>query len=367
MCEGHEQVDQMQLLYYIKRPNQDEFSALMDTGYDKGDISTNSTWNKYQLHNVLAYGNAPDGAYFGPKLSLDKQRKVSVHADVDNLYYEKNASNKIISLHGQFPIDHYNNISQKIYTSKYKRNVLFISEDLNANTPSYLIDTNADEFMPLSLAYTEKLRNSVSIKYYSDYTQNELNTVPANNDSFMRVGNSAQPLWIYLDAIEADVPSEAYAYEHNYTLRELNGDNYQASSLSMELTNDNSASWTSIAIIDIASANRPSAPIKQLDYAPYNYTRPHQVYAYEHSPSVVDIIVRRAKPNYSSSLIAVSLENYGHLRFDLPSDLDIGVVRQKKSMEYGNMTITIYSTWNPIIRFYQQVSTLTQILVYLER
>ena len=48
--EGHEQPDQLQLLYYI-----DDRSIIMDAGYDRGFILKNSSWNTYSDHNVMAY------------------------------------------------------------------------------------------------------------------------------------------------------------------------------------------------------------------------------------------------------------------------------------------------------------------------
>ena len=46
--EGHEQPDQLQLLYYV-----DGNSYLMDSGYDAPSTRHNSTWNGYNNHNVM--------------------------------------------------------------------------------------------------------------------------------------------------------------------------------------------------------------------------------------------------------------------------------------------------------------------------
>ncbi|MCH2451437.1 MAG: hypothetical protein MK198_15030 [Gracilimonas sp.] len=57
--EGHEQPDQLQLLYYI-----DNTSYLMDTGYDAANFIEGippdweaSSWNKWELHNVMISDN----------------------------------------------------------------------------------------------------------------------------------------------------------------------------------------------------------------------------------------------------------------------------------------------------------------------
>ncbi|MFK7848832.1 MAG: T9SS type A sorting domain-containing protein [Rhodothermales bacterium] len=46
--EGHEQSDQLQLLYYV-----DDTSFLIDGGYDSAPGIQNSTWNAYRNHNVM--------------------------------------------------------------------------------------------------------------------------------------------------------------------------------------------------------------------------------------------------------------------------------------------------------------------------
>jgi hypothetical protein len=50
--EGHEQPDQLQLIYQI-----DDELILADKGYDKGDKAHNSSWNGYNHHNVMSYYN----------------------------------------------------------------------------------------------------------------------------------------------------------------------------------------------------------------------------------------------------------------------------------------------------------------------
>ncbi len=54
--EGHEQPDQLQLLYYL-----DNQSLIMDAGYDRGFITKNSSWNRYADHNVMAYEEGDSG------------------------------------------------------------------------------------------------------------------------------------------------------------------------------------------------------------------------------------------------------------------------------------------------------------------
>lgn len=72
--EGHEQGDQLQLLYHI-----DGTSYVLDSGYDNADFPLNSTWNKYNDHNVMqgympGPGTLPlaaDGGVWPPYLGCD--------------------------------------------------------------------------------------------------------------------------------------------------------------------------------------------------------------------------------------------------------------------------------------------------------
>jgi len=82
--EGHEQADQMQLLYYI-----DDVSYLLDSGYDNASGLSNSTWNHYADHNVMTMelhrGNG-EGGVKEPRVRFDKLRIVSNHQGVSALY-----------------------------------------------------------------------------------------------------------------------------------------------------------------------------------------------------------------------------------------------------------------------------------------
>jgi len=79
--EGHEQADQLQLLYYV-----DDTSYLMDSGYDSGAGTDNSTWNHYYDHNVIRGLHAPEGGLPNPFLAVTKGRmKIDVY-NPDHLY-----------------------------------------------------------------------------------------------------------------------------------------------------------------------------------------------------------------------------------------------------------------------------------------
>ena len=91
--EGHEQGDQMQLLYYV-----DDISYLVDSGYDKPDtgfpdVWDRSTWNNYTDHNVMTL--EPDATFWlnnnggvrSPFYNRAAGHRVhSEHQDVNEIY-----------------------------------------------------------------------------------------------------------------------------------------------------------------------------------------------------------------------------------------------------------------------------------------
>ena len=85
--EGHEQPDQLQLLYYLN-----EHSLLMDAGYDRGHVFENSSWNRYTDHNVMAFDRGDSGMK-----APHKTLKTVSHTITDTLYLDE-ASNKNLAI-----------------------------------------------------------------------------------------------------------------------------------------------------------------------------------------------------------------------------------------------------------------------------
>ena len=162
--EGHEQGDQLQLLYYI-----DETSYLVDSGYDKGDGKYNSSWNRYNDHNVMTldpndpkYSSA-DGGVRSPIIFNVKFRKKSEHQNVNEIYGKSYGNIDLLSakmkLHASpktafkpFPGIYYKDFAD------YYRNVLFIQDP---NQP-YIVDINAVS----SHKYNDK--NKYAMLYYGN-------------------------------------------------------------------------------------------------------------------------------------------------------------------------------------------------------
>ncbi|MFQ5568115.1 MAG: T9SS type A sorting domain-containing protein [Rhodothermales bacterium] len=132
--EGHEQGDQMQLLYYV-----DDVSYLLDSGYDDAAGLTNSTWNHYADHNVMTMGldqGNGEGGVKVPRVRLDRRRVVSNHQDMRVLY--RATTGRIDVLNAQIEL-HPDDDLDRGPAGDYRRTVLFIQD---AHAP-YLIDINA--------------------------------------------------------------------------------------------------------------------------------------------------------------------------------------------------------------------------------
>jgi|GEM_PF-1338320 len=131
--EGHEQPDQLQLLYYVG-----EDSVIMDAGYDKGYVNKNSSWNRYRDHNVMAYERG-DSGLSSPNLF----KKVS-HAAVDYLYLDEATNERLAVLKGHLglrvkKVKSGQKSKKERVDGQYSRTVLFVAD----SSKPYLIDINS--------------------------------------------------------------------------------------------------------------------------------------------------------------------------------------------------------------------------------
>lgn len=123
---GHEQPDQLQLLYYV-----DHLSMLMDAGYDSAAAFHNSTWNDWRHHNVLAVGPQRSGLP-APRMVKGRAGEAALvrrgeHAGVDNLSHVTRGQTDLIR--GRVRLSH---------GVRYDRHVLVV----NHPRGPYMIDVN---------------------------------------------------------------------------------------------------------------------------------------------------------------------------------------------------------------------------------
>ena len=127
--EGHEQPDQLQLLYYV-----DEISYLLDSGYDRAGTVENSSWNHYYDHNVMTVARG-EGGLRPPMLRILQVRKASepwFMGETHELYVRDHR--KVQVLHG---VQQLRAEPKFVYKPTYTRDVLVIAGD-----SPYLIDLN---------------------------------------------------------------------------------------------------------------------------------------------------------------------------------------------------------------------------------
>ncbi len=132
--EGHEQPDQLQLLYYV-----DDQSVIMDAGYDRGFLMKNSSWNRYSDHNVMAYAEGDSGMSAPNRLTKSVR-----HRPVDALYLDQASTDDLYIMKGESLLEWRKgkHLTKSGYSHEtdgtYQRTVLFVADPVSP----YLIDIN---------------------------------------------------------------------------------------------------------------------------------------------------------------------------------------------------------------------------------
>lgn len=290
--EGHEQPDQLQLLYYV-----DGTSFLMDRGYDKAGKTTNSSWNFYKAHNVMHYSfiYQPSGLP-APSPDIFLGRKVSYHSPVDELYY-KTPSNKVVEF----------NASQLLYVQAYKvggdykRNVLFIKGD-----EPYILDFNSiTTFVDDYQGYNASQDSSgIAIRERMFYHGNSNSFSQSSAWHYWDIPNNStnKDLYLYLKPVEFGGSTVGH---YSVSSEELNNDprDIQVADISnwkilpSTLATGMTRHFTTVAILKADNAV-PVDPKQIFSYNSNNLT-PYQGWYWQHDANTVDVIVKRSKVDMS--------------------------------------------------------------------
>ena len=366
--EGHEQGDQMQLLYYV-----DDISYLIDSGYDKPakpslDIKIwppdlklkkwrRSTWNNYHDHNVMwmlgwnqKFGDeAVKTGVSPPFLKESKLRIVSDHQNVNSIYQA--ISNKVYALISSITLKSHDEVGNLIPSSDYFRLVFFIADD---NDP-YLIDINS--------ITSEARISSASVIRGFVYNMNYFGN--SNNVTIKKQSNEKALIWNNLykseksnkpDSSDAKLFIQPFVFEWNLydtlktaTVREAYfsaergiGVNTKTLRLSSKFATD---SYSTVSFIQALDSNnqipdliRPNIPKpvstsnSKIPFLPWQY------FTWQRDTSTVDVLaVRYAKqflspslfPNPDSSVITVYEADSA--RFYFPKEENFGFVRLVKN------------------------------------
>lgn len=277
--EGHEQPDQLQLLYYV-----DEYSYLVDSGYDRGSPEDNSFRNGYKYHNTMQYDNGirktfegyltyqNSGGIESPYVSIGKARKVSNHYSVTDKQLS-NPSSKVKLLKAGVDLYYEKKDDDK---ATYDRKVIFI-EDQNP----FIIDINRVE--------ANSSKNNFVMRYHGNGSQ--ISTANGWSEWSNTIDGASKKLYNYTVSIE-NSGAESFS-ESTYPLDILEYENNDGSGKNpysiqvKELEFDkNDNSFETIGFLKVSG----SAP----NYTPKSKLITGGKYVYlKQSSNVVDVVVSR--------------------------------------------------------------------------
>ena len=145
--EGHEQSDQLQLLYYV-----DGQSFIMDAGYDNAPGIKNSTWNAYRHHNIMTvyyeeqgvgHGGLP-GPKLGVKCPIVSPCEAGMFANHNALEeWTHEQIGRLDRIQGRVTVETDTNADTVPTSVNYQRTLFFIDD----TSRPYLIDINAAEWI----------------------------------------------------------------------------------------------------------------------------------------------------------------------------------------------------------------------------
>lgn len=197
--EGHEQADQLQLLYYI-----DGLSLLIDSGYDRGGGATShSSWIHYSEHNVISSTAEEGGGLTPPELNVFLPGKEIDISPPDYIYHDGNGSVDVLS--GSQPLPDFSLPSGTfppipiVVGGTYKRDALYIQ----GSTP-YLIDLSRAYYNspPILASGIFRLSYHTSNEDLSLQTYNE----PGDSDFITSQNIGGTNTWLYMHPVSIEYP-----------------------------------------------------------------------------------------------------------------------------------------------------------------
>lgn len=337
--EGHEQPDQLQLLYYI-----DGTSFLMDRGYDSAYGTSNSSWNFYGAHNVMNYSGDSGSIYPNnneiprnshglpsPGTSLLKGRKVSGHNWVDEIEISTPAS-KVIELKASVNLTPQGEDDAEINEYEYGRKVLLIKSE-----KTYVIDfnelktslNNFDEYSEPEFVHEQM--------YYTGFSDQF-----SNSPDWMSwdIHNSDKNLYMYLRSIEINnntLEKSTYTYGSKETFNIKNATTLIARNpfgFPATITGGNIIEryYTTSALI--VADNNIQPDVTQL-FSHQFFNNPHKGWFWSPENDVIDVIVKRSKANsyeYGKKLSFLITDVEGAvIDLALPASKDYGFARLRYS------------------------------------
>ena len=319
--EGHEQPDQLQLLYYIG-----EDSLLMDAGYDKGYVNKNSSWNRYRDHNVMGYERGNSGIS-SPNLF----KKVS-HTTVDYLYMDEATNEYLAIIKGHVGLRRRNTSRnakksrKEAADGKYARTVLFIADQ---HAP-YLIDINS-VFNTAQRGSTPRLQ----MRYHVDSGQFE------DGGPWMHWAMEKKPdVFLYLQGVEYERKKGKLRVEDKDVQERFRG---EKSIRRLTYVGPKEKALTTVAVFQPGRVPGKTAPNPLIDYTSTPLT--HQIWRWDIKENeIVDVLIVR------SPVDQAAIENTVHFQITLPGAIlefvlrgmqDVGFARCIKEHQEWKVDINV--------------------------
>ena len=338
--EGHEQPDNMQLLYYVNGT-----SVLMDSGYDNAEGASNSTWNHYYDHNVLNLGygeyeyydfngikgSPPEGGLHPPFPSLTRRRVVSSnHPGVLELYAEEHG--EITMLHAAQRLD-LNPIAD-LYPI-YSRDVLFVD-----GSEPYLIDIN---WINHDFSNSANDRFKFRMNYYTDDSRPEVpqswSLEAMQPVKWPNVGGDGRDLHLFPMSIEfpllkedvntvRDLTREPFDKEGGFN----SGDNERVRRLDLydHARRHNTGQASFVSVIQLRNAD-PSHFPQLIHLHSHQHIDSWQGWVWKQSESTFDAFIVRSSIPHNKQGIAFNLRgtdsSFPNFELYLPNDINYGFAR----------------------------------------
>jgi len=344
--EGHEQPDQLQLLFYKGAE-----SFLMDAGYDRGQVMHNDKRNRYNVHNVMTmnysyrdeawpvkYTNYENrGGMESPFLDPDiiTGRKKVLHPDVTDFYKSKvNNEDKVLLLQGKVQLrrpepgrDWSSNEQhgQESVRADYFRKVIVV-KDAQDNI-DYIVDFNTAE-------HTAGGWHEYIMRYHfpkqHPLVENHVNNFAGATHvigSWRQFNTPTETFYFYVNAVEHSDPiqiteiTDSDIFFEEYESSEVDKFAYKAEIAA------NLPHFNTMGIFTGQSENSTNSPYR-LIFDGQTSEKPYQAWALRHDSNTIDVIFMRSKMD--------SLYNMTDVNFDI-SDSGVTVANLKvdKGTGYG--------------------------------
>ncbi len=357
--EGHEQGDQMQLLYYV-----DNLSYLVDSGYDKPypgfpDAWDRSTWNNYTDHNVMTLSpDAPqwtnnNGGVRSPFYNrLSGHRIHSEHQDINEIYRQTHENIDLLSaqigLKAKATITNLGASGYHVF-GKYYRNVLFIRDE----EYPYIVDINAISRVDnrtnwYKMYYHGNSNTVLDVTYSGDAVARQWTNLYISENSLSPSHNTSHRLYIQpftvermrYDVIQSDQIRESYisgsAKGVGIPIKKmvLRGND--------SLPNGDSKKYfTTVALIrPHANAGDPNKRARENNDLPSEGNRAWQYYTWLRDSSTVDVVAARSAEYYvdpansaSGGILHFPITEADSFYVELPANLNYGFVRLTQQNE----------------------------------